>query len=108
MKKVKVLTEFRDKFNFAKLYKAGDEVDGFDADRIADLVKRGLVEVPGSMTMIGSVDLSGSVAEVSKAIATVDDIQVLNEVLAAEKADKNRSGAIKAIEARITDLNPKE
>lgn len=44
MAKVKVLKEFRDKFNFSKIYKAGDEVDGFDKGRIADLVNRGLAE----------------------------------------------------------------
>ena len=39
----KVLREFRDAKNFAKVYKVGDDVD-FDAERWAKLVKLGLVE----------------------------------------------------------------
>jgi len=41
----KVLKEFRDAKNFAKVYKVGDEVDfSTDAERWAKLVKLGLVE----------------------------------------------------------------
>jgi len=42
--KVKVIKEFHDKNNFGKLYKVGDEVEGFDKTRAANLVKYGLVE----------------------------------------------------------------
>jgi hypothetical protein len=46
-KKVKghiVKSEFRDKNDFAKLYKVGEDVSHFDEDRKADLVERGLIE----------------------------------------------------------------
>ncbi|WP_183560681.1 hypothetical protein [Mucilaginibacter sp. SP1R1] len=46
-KKVKghvVLTQFRDKDNFAKLYEVGDDVSHFDEARKAGLVDRKLIE----------------------------------------------------------------
>jgi hypothetical protein len=38
------LIQFRDKDNFAKEYKIGDDVSHFDEARKADLVERGIIE----------------------------------------------------------------
>lgn len=39
-----VVSEFRDRDDFSKTYAEGDEVSGFDAERLEDLVARKLVK----------------------------------------------------------------
>ncbi len=46
-----VLKDFADKYNFSKVYKAGDTITQskkFDEERVNDLISRGLVKVEGS------------------------------------------------------------
>lgn len=43
MKEVKILSDFRDKYDYSRLYKAGDVVK-FHNDRAKELVKLGLAE----------------------------------------------------------------
>ena len=43
--KATVLKDFRDKNNFAKLYKVGDDVSNLPKGRIEELKRKGLIEV---------------------------------------------------------------
>lgn len=42
--KFTVVSEFRDKTNFDKVFKKDDDVSNLDSDRLKDLVKRNLVK----------------------------------------------------------------
>lgn len=43
-----VVSPFRDKDNFDKLYKPGEDVSHFDKDRLESLVKSSLVQIKGN------------------------------------------------------------
>lgn len=114
MAKVTVLKVFRDKNNYAKVYNPGEVVEGFDDARIADLVKRGLVESKGGkkadadevVDVFGSIDLSKAAKSVIEAIAEESDAKNLTLALEAENAkEKPRKTVIEAIYARITELS---
>lgn len=113
MAKVKVLKEFRDKFNFSKIYKAGDEVDGFEKARIASLVERGLVETIGSKVVVGvgfgKIDISKPVKVVLEAIEMESDVKNLTIALEAENAnEKPRKTVIAALNDRIAEITLNE
>jgi hypothetical protein len=118
MKKYIVLKTFADRDNIAKRYNPGDELPGtFSADRIANIVKLGLAKVEdtkadsgnGNNTGTGStvtdIDLTGNVASIIKAVKDFEDVEKLNQYLAAEKsAEKPRATVVKAIEDRLANI----
>lgn len=109
MTKVKVVKLFRDINNYAKLYKPGEVVENFDDARIADLVKKGLVEIEGKKdsapAVFGTIDLSAKAADVIEAIAGESDVKNLTLALEAENAKETpRKTVVTAFDARIADL----
>lgn len=115
MAKVKVIKEFRDKYNYAKLYKPGEVIENFDPARIADLVERGHVEVEGKKkdenapAVFGVIDLSVKATDVIEAIAGESDVKNLTLALEAENvSEKPRKTVIAALNDRIAELTPNE
>ena len=93
MKRVVVLVEFADRDCFSKRYGVGEELFGFDEERIADLVNRGIVKVED--------DEQEDTQKTSAA-----DLKALNELLDSERErEKPRSTVVKAIEERIAKLS---
>lgn len=91
----KVIKEFRDKSDFAKLYRVGDEVD-FDEERLAKLVKLGLVEDESS---VADIDLSKMWMQVVSDVKSFADVDKLKSALENEgKSDKPRESVVKAIQ----------
>lgn len=108
MTKVVILRPFRDKFQFTKTYKVGEEVETFDEVRIADLAKRGLVEIVCGAPGVG-IDISKAAKYVIEAISACEDSDALKEALSAENAkDKPRKSVVEALESRIAELNSGE
>jgi hypothetical protein len=112
-KRVFVLKEFVDKNNFAKKYKVGEELIGFDEARVADLVKRGLAEyekevVSGNdLDSVSDINLSDNNMKVIAQIKKFEEVEKLKQYLESEKVKaKPRASVVAALEARIVELDP--
>lgn len=104
MKKVIVLIEFADRDNINKRYKVGSELSGFSEDRIASLVKRGLVEYEKEPA-VSDIDLSLQWQQLVSQVKAIEDVEKLKQYLETEKAnEKPRESVVKAIEERIESL----
>ncbi len=119
MKRAIVLIEFADKNDFTKRYKVGEELKGFDKERIASLVERGLVGIekePNSSNKtkeedeakspdVVEIDMSGNYQRVIAQVKQLDDIEALKHYLEIENTGaKPRVSVVKAIEERIASL----
>lgn len=103
MKKVIVLVEFADRDCFSKRYVVGEELVGFDEDRISKLTERGLVKIENDESNDDSPRIGA--AELIAIIKETMDVDTLNEFLNAEnESEKPRSTVLKAIEDRISKL----
>jgi hypothetical protein len=104
----KVIKEFRDVNNFAKVYKVGDEVE-FDEARLAKLVKLGLIEgerVEDENTLITDIDLTKMWMQVVSDVKSFTDVDKLKLALETEsKADKPRNSVLDALQQRIEELS---
>ena len=104
MTKVKVLIEFADRQDFLKRYKVGDEVSFKDEAYVSMLVSRGIVEAPG-FGVVSEIDLSKQWNNVVASVKAFTDVVKLKMYLAEENAaNKPRNTVVKAIEARIAEL----
>ena len=109
MEKVIVLVEFADKYNFAKKYKVGEElkVADFGKERVANLVERGLVSdgKDNKDEPVTDIDLTANYQKIIAQVKIFEDVEKLEQYLAAEKAVKSpRSSVVKAIEERLVQL----
>ena len=83
-----VIKEFRDKNNFAKVYKVGEEVE-FDEVRLAKLAELGLVE--SKNIIVTEIDLTKQWMQVVADVKTFTDVEKLSVALEIEnKSDKPR------------------
>ena len=104
----KVIKEFRDVSNFAKVYKVGDEVE-FDKVRLAKLVKIGLVEDEGlkdEKPPVTDIDLSKKWNQVVSDVNSFTDVEKLKAALEIEnQSEKPRPSVVDAISERIEELS---
>ena len=97
------------------------EIAGFFPQRAAELIERGLAvewdgkPIPPPTTTEEHIPeqsgepLDGNVAQVTKNLAGIDDIDVLKGLAETEDAaEKPRKGVLKAIQARLDELAPDE
>ena len=98
-----VAIEFADKDSITKRYKVGEELIGFDEERIAKLVDRGIVAIEQEEVL--DIDLSEHYKKVISAINIFGDVEKLKQYLEVEnESDKPRTSVVQAIEDRIALL----
>jgi len=109
MQKVRILTSFRDKDDFTKVYLTDSEVE-FTKERAEYLKGLGLVGFDSKevITTIGTVEMidmnlpwQDIVSEVKKSDALPD----LERALIFETNGKNRKSVIEALQTRIAELD---
>lgn len=106
MKRVVVLIEFADRDCFSKRYGVGEELFGFDEERIADLVNRGIVKVEDDEQ---EDTQKTSAADLIAYANESENLEALNELLNSERErEKPRSTVVKAIEERIAKLSEEQ
>lgn len=105
MRKVIVLNEFADRDCFSRRYTVGEELDGFSADRIDELLSRGLVRIEERETDIRHLNVS----DLLPMIAAMTETDQLERLLLLEnESDKPRSTVVKALEGRLSHLSEKD
>lgn len=98
-----VAIEFADKDSITKRYKVGEELIGFEKERIAKLVDRGIVAIEQEEVL--DIDLSEHYKKVISAINIFGDVEKLKQYLEVEnESDKPRTSVVQAIEDRIALL----
>jgi len=117
MQKVTVLTAFRDKDNFSKVYSAGSVVE-FTKERAEHLKRLGLVgfdddatdDVTGDdvndddVTDDVAIDLEANHQKIVSAVKKNESLDELGKALIAEINAKNRASVVGALQARIAEL----
>lgn len=103
MKRAKVLIEFADKDDFSRKYKVGEELKGFDEQRIKSLVRRGIAGYDNDDT--SDIDMSDNYQSIVAQVATFEDVAKLKLYLESENArEKSRTSVVEAIEQRLKNL----
>ena len=107
--KVKVLKSFCDKDNFAKVYKAGSEVE-FTDERAEYLKRLGLVEsIPPTPSEGWAIDLTQSWQKIVSDVKACANLEELERALIGETNAKKRKAVVEALQARCAELaNPVE
>jgi len=107
----KVIKEFRDVNNYAKVYKVGDEVE-FDEVRLAKLVELGLVEdesLKDEDPSVTDIDLTKKWNQVVADVNSFTNVEKLKSALETEnQSGKPRTSVVDAISERIEELLKQE
>lgn len=103
--KVTVIQKFYDIYYPSIIYQVGQEIEGFDSDRINDLVKKGVIKIEDMEKSSATVNIYQSAQHIKKEVAECSDIVELKRVLEDErKQEKPRKGVLSMITDRIEEL----